>query len=285
MTNTSKGLLLTASGAFIISFEALFIKFTSIQPLAVSFYIGLLLFLTTSSFLVTKKEIVLQEIKKSSFLIALFGAILMAVSNLLFISAIKYTLTANVVLIIATSPLISSFFAWIIYKKRVEKNIYVASAFIFLGLYIIFSNQLGLGNLIGNIYAFSCAILFSLSFVFLSQHPDINRFLLLSISGVFLCFLTLFFVKSLKIDLNSLIYILIMGILITPISRVLITNGTKYISASEVSLLLIIETIMAPIWVWIFLNEVPSKTTLWGGILIITTLVLNSLYVMKKTKN
>ncbi len=181
------------------------------------------------------------------------------------------------VLIIATSPLISSFFAWIIYKKRVEKNIYVASAFIFLGLYIIFSNQLGLGNLIGNIYAFSCAILFSLSFVFLSQHPDINRFLLLSISGVFLCFLTLFFVESLKIDLNSLIYILIIGILIT--------NGTKYISASEVSLLLIIETIMAPIWVWIFLNEVPSRTTLWGGILIITTLVLNSLYVMKKTKS
>lgn len=142
MTNTSKGLLLTASGAFIISFEALLIKQTSIEPMAVSFYIGLLLFLTTSSFLVTKKELVLQEIKKSSFLIALFGAILMAVSNLLFISAIKYTLTANVVLIIATSPLISSFFAWIIYKKRVEKNIYVASAFIFLGLYIIFSNQL-----------------------------------------------------------------------------------------------------------------------------------------------
>ena len=46
---------------------------------------------------------------------------------------------------------------------------------------------------------------------------------------------------------------MVMGLLISPISkRVLMGNGTKYISASETTLLMIIETVMAPIWVWIF---------------------------------
>ena len=59
-------------------------------------------------------------------------------------------------------------------------------------------------------------------------------------------------------------------------------QATKYISASEVSLLMIIETIMAPIWVWIFLNEVPSSYTFIGGSIIIVTLIINSIYTLKK---
>ena len=61
--------------------------------------------------------------------------------------------------------------------------------------------------------------------------------------------------------------------------------GTKIIPASEVSLLMIIETIMAPIWVWIFLNEVPSNYTLVGGAIILTTLIINSLYIIKLNKS
>mgnify|MGYP000560208664 CR=1 FL=1 len=73
-----------------------------------------------------------------------------------------------------------------------------------------------------------------------------------------------------------------MGLLITPISRVLIGNGTKFINASEVSLLMIIEAIMAPIWVWIFLKEIPSFNTFVGGSIILITLIFNSLYNLRK---
>jgi drug/metabolite transporter (DMT)-like permease len=75
---------------------------------------------------------------------------------------------------------------------------------------------------------------------------------------------------------------MIMGLLISPISRVFLGNGAKYISASEVSLLMIIETIMAPIWVWIFLDEVPSSYTFIGGSIIIATLIINSIYTLKR---
>ncbi len=73
-----------------------------------------------------------------------------------------------------------------------------------------------------------------------------------------------------------------MGLLITPISRVLLGNGTKFINASEISLLMIIETIMAIVWVWIFLKEVPSFNTFIGGGIILITLIVNSVYNLRK---
>jgi len=81
--------------------------------------------------------------------------------------------------------------------------------------------------------------------------------------------------------MQTLYILLLAGLLTTPIARVLMGIGTKSLPASEVSLLMIIETIMAPIWVWLFLDEIPVTTTLIGGFLILVTLILNSLYLLK----
>lgn len=282
MTNTKKGLIITSLGALIMSFESLFIKLTTIEPLVFSFYIGIFMFLSTAIILIIKKKNITNEIYEKSFKYALLGAFLMAVSNLFFIAAIKNTLVANVVLILATAPLFSTLFAFLIYKVKPQKSIYIASFFIFIGLFIIFNNQLGFGNFLGNIYALICAILFSLSFVFLSRHTRFDRVLLICISGIILTILAFFLAGNVSIDTKNLLVVAAMGILITPISRVLIGNGTKFISASEVSLLMIIETIMAPIWVWLFLNEIPSFNTFIGGIIILLTLIANSFYNLRK---
>ncbi|MCP4971187.1 MAG: hypothetical protein GY932_11435 [Arcobacter sp.] len=44
---------------------------------------------------------------------------------------------------------------------------------------------------------------------------------------------------------------------------------------------MIIETVMAPIWVWFVLKELPPSTTFIGGFIILTTLLINFLYVLK----
>ncbi len=91
-------------------------------------------------------------------------------------------------------------------------------------------------------------------------------------------------ILRIAIDFKTLMIVMIMGLLISPISRVLLGTGAKYINASEVSLLMLIETIMAPIWVWIFLAEVPSSYTFIGGFIIILTLIINSLYTLKQER-
>lgn len=282
MTNNAKGLALTSLGVFIMSLESLFIKFTTVSPFLFSFYIGIFMFISMFSTFIFKEKAVLKKALNTNLPMMIVCAILMGTSNIFFITAVKTTTVANVVIIFSTAALFSALFAYLFYKEKITKNIIIASFFMFVGLFIIFNDKLEIGSIEGNIYALFCTALFATSYVLLSRYKDMNRVILTAFSGLALSIIAFFFCDELTIDFRTLAVVMIMGLLISPISRVLLGTGAKYISASEVSLLMIIETIMAPIWVWIFLNEVPSSYTFIGGSIIIVTLIINSIYTLKK---
>lgn len=282
MTNNAKGLALTSLGVFIMSLESLFIKFTTISPFLFSFYIGIFMFISMISTFIFKEKAVLKKALTTNLPMMIVCAILMGTSNIFFITAVKTTTVANVVIIFSTAALFSALFAYLFYREKITKNIIVASFFMFVGLFIIFNDKLEIGSIEGNIYALLCTAFFATSYVILSRYKDMDRFILTAFSGLALSMIAFFFCDDLAIDFKTLAVVMIMGLLISPISRVFLGNGAKYISASEVSLLMIIETIMAPVWVWIFLNEVPSSYTFIGGSIIVATLIVNSLYTLKK---
>ncbi len=282
MTNNAKGLALTSLGVFIMSLESLFIKFTTISPFLFSFYIGIFMFISMISTFIFKEKAVLKKALTTNLPMMIVCAILMGTSNIFFITAVKTTTVANVVIIFSTAALFSALFAYLFYREKITKNIIIASFFMFVGLFIIFNDKLEIGSIEGNIYALLCTAFFATSYVILSRYKDMDRFILTAFSGLALSMIAFFFCDDLAIDFKTLAVVMIMGLLISPISRVFLGNGAKYISASEVSLLMIIETIMAPVWVWIFLNEVPSSYTFIGGSVIIGTLIANSLYTLKK---
>lgn len=186
-------------------------------------------------------------------------------------------------MIFASAPLFSALFAYLLYKQKSKKNIFVASFFIFIGLFIIFSSQLGSGDFIGNIYALICVNLFALSLVILSQYKSADRFAITAFAGFASAVISFFLAKNFTIDLNTLLILIIAGMFVSPISRVLMGIGTKELPASEVSLLMIIETIMAPIWVWVVLKELPANSTFVGGVIILTTLLFNSIYLLRSS--
>ena len=284
MTNSAKGIAITSFGIFIMSLESLFIKITSISSFLFSFYIGIFMFISMASTFLFKEKEYLKTALKTSFPLMLICSFFMATSNIFFITAIKTTTVANVVIIFSTSALFTSLIAYLLFKEKPRKNIFIASFFMFIGLYIIFNESLEIGSMAGNIYAILCTAFFSISFVLLSRFKEMNRVVLTAFSGIILSFIAWFFCDDLAIDLKTLGFVMIMGLLISPISRVLLGTGAKYIRASEVSLLMLIETVMAPIWVWIFLNEVPSIYTFVGGSVIIITLIVNSVYNLQIEK-
>ena len=276
-----KAILITSLGVLLMSLESLLIKLTSISALTFSFYIGLFMFFSINTLLFATKKTQTILIYRKSLKPILICGFLFGLSNIFFINAIKTTSVANTVMIFASAPLFTSLFTYLLYKEKSKKNIYIASLFIFIGLFIIFSSQLGKGDLLGNIYALVCVILFALSFVILGRYKDANRFAITAFAGLSSTFISFLFVSNFNIDANTLFVLLLAGVLVSPISRVLMGIGTKSLPASEVSLLMIIETIMAPVWVWIFLKEVPANSTFIGGSIILLTLLLNSIYILK----
>ena len=276
-----KAIIITSLGVLLMSFESLLIKLTSIQALTFSFYVGLFMFISINFILISTKQKKVISIYKESLKPIIICGILFGISNIFFISAIKNTSVANTVMIFASAPLFSSLYAYLLYKEKSKKNIYIASFFIFLGLFIIFSSQIGSGDLIGNLFALACVNLFALSFVILSKYKKANRLAITAFAGFSITLISFAFVDNFLIDNKTLMILLLAGILVSPISRLLMGIGTKSLPASEVSILMIIETLMAPVWVWIVLKEVPSDSTFIGGSIILLTLFLNSLYLIR----
>jgi len=64
---------------------------------------------------------------------------------------------------------------------------------------------------------------------------------------------------------------------------VLVTIAPRFIPAEEVNLFFLLETIIGPIWVWLIIKEQPSIETLYGGVIIITTIAIHSFLKLKNS--
>ncbi len=78
--------------------------------------------------------------------------------------------------------------------------------------------------------------------------------------------------------------LLLLGGLVLPVAFAMITLGPRYLQAPEVSLILLTETVLGPLWVWLALNEVPHSRTLIAGLLIIGTLLIHTLLSLRQEK-
>ena len=58
---------------------------------------------------------------------------------------------------------------------------------------------------------------------------------------------------------------------------------SRFITAAEVNIFFLLETILGPLWVWMVIKEQPSLETILGGFVIIITIAIHSLLAIKKT--
>ena len=95
--------------------------------------------------------------------------------------------------------------------------------------------------------------------------------------------IAIMFADNLVLKGNDTIIIPLMCIMCVAIPFVLITLAPRYISAAEVNLFFLLETILGPIWVWLVIKEQPSTETIIGGIVIIAAIATHSIVSLKKT--
>ena len=103
------------------------------------------------------------------------------------------------------------------------------------------------------------------------------------IGKLFVAIFAIFFVENLRLSGIDLYVIPIMGVMCVAIPFVLITIAPRFITAAEVNLFFLLETIIGPIWVWMVIKEQPSIETISGGLIIILTIAVHSFLALKKT--
>lgn len=268
-----KSLIIAALAIILMSIESPIMKFSAFNAQNIAFYLGISLFISANFIMIAKGRNFFINSYKQNFLGVFLSGFFAGLGNFFFIQAIIYAGVATTVLILATTPIFSSIITWLVFKQKVHKNIFIAMFFIFIGLYLILEDDFQQASFLGIVYAFIC--MFSMIFLLssLKYFPKSSTIGYISIGGVFLFLLSLinftFEYKS-----SGILYILFLGLITMPLARYLLGNAAKKIYPQEMSLLMILESALAPLLAWWWLDEALELNTVIGGAIIFLTLII-----------
>ena len=250
--------------AFLWSIAGLFIKVIDWNPIAIA---GLRSFIASIVIFVYLKR---PEFNFSFPQIA--AAIAHAVTMLLFVAANKTTTAANAILLQYTAPVMTAFIGAALLKERPHVEHFFALPIAAVGMIIMFFNELGGGNLFGNVLALLSAITLSFYFVFMRMQKDgspLESILLSHWLTVIICIIISLFLPFPQITLKSLGAIAVLGIVQLGLSAILFSIAIKRVSVISAILIAIIEPVFNPVWVFIVIGEAPGVNALIGGGIIV----------------
>ena len=208
-------------------------------------------------------------------------AVSFAIANLAFIFSIQNTAVANTLVIMSLSPLFAALLSYFFFREPISTGTWLAAVAIFLGLTMVFYGSLATGGVVGDLAALVTSLCVAISLVLMREHRDISMVPALAWSSGLACLAALPFALPASLSGTAVILMLVLGLIVLPASLTMIGLAPRYLPAPEVSLILRLEALLAPLWVWLVLGEVPSRQTLIGGGIILATLICLSLYTIR----
>ena len=283
LTDQQKGSLLAFTAVMFITPDSLFIRLSNIETWGLLFYRGAIPFIMVF--------IALLMVYKANFFKLLFSigrpgivyAVTFSITNITFLISIQNTNVANTLIMIAMAPMLSAVLGAIFLKENPDKKTWMAILITFLAAIYIFYDSIQLGNILGDIFGFVTALGLAIGAVIVSSAKEKNLVPSAMIGKLLVAVFALFFVKDLELINTDIFIVPLMCILCVAIPFVLVTIAPRFITAAEVNLFFLLETIFGPIWVWLVIKEQPSLETIIGGIIIILTIVIHSSLALKKT--
>lgn len=200
-----------------------------------------------------------------------------------FLAAIYHTSAANAVFIIAFNPTFCALLAWIVFKERPSVSTVIAMAIMVFGVLLIVGGGLTGGHLFGDLLAAAAALALACA-ITAGRMATKPLGLAPLIAAIFPGVVGLFFVTQGGYAVSSPEWILLDGLIVMPIAYWCLAVGPRYLSGAEVGMFYLLETVLAPVWLWLIFKDAPSTMTLVGGALIIAALAGHSLWQGRGTK-
>ena len=193
-----------------------------------------------------------------------------------FILSVMRTTTANTFVLMSTGPFFAALFGWIFLRERVPARTWVAIGFALGGISLIFAGGIEAGRTLGNLLALGVPTAFALNIVVLRRmHASVDMVPAVLIAGLLSLALALPFALPFAAQAQDFFVLAPMGCLQLGLGCLLMTRATRYLSTSEIGMLSLIETVLAPLWVWIGIGERPSTLALIGGAIVVGALLVN----------
>ncbi|HYD31738.1 MAG TPA: DMT family transporter, partial [Azospirillaceae bacterium] len=188
----------------------------------------------------------------------------------------KFTSVANTMVLMSGSPLVAAVLARFVLGERLSGRTLIAIALALAGITVMVAGSLGGGGMVGNLFALLVAVCFGANIVVLRSKPGVDMVPTTMIAGILSALMALPFASPLSVSGHDLALVALMGCMQLALGLLLFVTGSRHLSSAETGLLTLLESVLAPIWVWIGIGETPTVPTLVGGSVVLAALVLQA---------
>ena len=279
------GPLLIFFGALSLSFGGLIVKsFEGATLWQILFWRSLFFSLTVLTFLIiTYKSKVLKSFHDSG-LPGFIGGLILSIGFCGYVFAMYNTTVANTNFIISLQILFLAIFGFFFLKEKINLITLISIILAMSGVLLMVGNSLSPGELSGNLAAFTMPITFAVLIMIVRKFPSVDMVPAQFVAGISSCLIGLSLSPTIIISPHDIFLGFLAGFFQIGFGFIFITIGARTTPSAMVGIIMLSESVLGPIWAFLFVNEIPSLYGLIGGAIILFAVLLQFYTLLKKPK-
>ena len=286
LTDQTKGLLLTTIGVLAVVPDSLFVRLVQADIMTFIFWraalAGLVILMGVILVYGRRTPAMYRTLGRSGLLFAFF----MAAGTMFFISAVRMTSVANALFIVSTSPVFAALASRVFLGEPLSRRMVWTTAIALIGIAVIAFGSSGneYASLTGDLLALGAAISLASAFTTARAARHVSMVPTAALAYLATCIIALPFASPFSLVGVEWAYMIVLGCIFIPVGTSLLAQGPRYITSAEVSLLLLLEAVLAPLLVWYVLAESPGQWALIGGAIVLATLFVSNMVGLRRAK-
>lgn len=281
------GILLALLGVLVLTPDTLLMRWVALDPWSLAAYrgwmmgTGMLLIYLFLNRGIRRKDLNAMGSWLGLSVILVFGS-----NSLTFTLAVHETSVTLVLTAIATGPLMAAILSRLILKERLTRATLLAILFSFIGVVLVVSGThqsrgAPTGNpLLGAFFASLTALAWAYTLVIARLKSNLNLIPVAAVGGLISGSLCSLFSHDLGVAPENRLWLLLMGFFVLPVSFSLLTLAPRYAPATAVGLILLLEAVLGPFWVWLGTGEKPGLQMIVGTFIVLLTLTF---YILRQS--
>lgn len=277
------GLMVASSVA--ISFGGLIVRnIAEADPWQINFYRSLALITAITLILVFQyRRNTISYVRKIGGA-GLLGGVMLAIAGIAFLQALTHTTIANALFTLGAIPFVTAVLARVFLKEALQRATLITMLVAGAGIFVMMFDGFGSGSGYGNAMALVTAFCFSGFAVIVRRNRHVDMMPTLLMAGALIALAALVArLDDLGITLNDLLLCFFWGGVLSGFANWMFIVASRHLFAAEVTLFMLLEFALGPLWVWLFVDEVPTRWTVMGGFLVIASVTVRALIELRRT--
>ncbi|MFL2894899.1 MAG: DMT family transporter [Candidatus Pelagibacter sp.] len=279
------GPLLIFLGALSLSFGGLIVKsFEGATLWQILFWRSVFFSLTVLAFLIITYKKKLFNSFYLSGLPGFIGGVILSIGFCGYVFAMYNTTVANTNFIISLQILFLAIFGYFFLKEKISSTTLFSIILAVVGVSTMVGNSLTSGELSGNLAAFLMPVTFAVLIIIVRKFPAVDMVPAQFVAGICCCLIGYMLSNKIMISYHDIFLGFLAGFFQIGFGFIFITIGARTTPSAMVGIIMLSESVLGPLWAFLFASERPSMFSLIGGAIIIFAVLIQFYTLLNKSK-